>query len=67
MTGWSRALVYLKRITLALERAHPPRPRRSPRPVDFSVATTADFDSGYDDRVTAISPGIEDRDAAHNR
>jgi len=63
MLTFARALVYLKRIALALERAHPPRPRRSPRPVDFSVSTTADFNSGYDDRASTISPGIEDRDA----
>ena len=46
-SGLSRALVYLKRIAAALERAHP-APRRPRRTADFSVASTADFDAGWD-------------------
>lgn len=51
----ARCLVWLKRIALALERMAPPPPRRPRRPrqkADFSVATPADFDAGYDSRNT---------------
>ena len=49
VTNMARALVYLKRITLALERLAPP-PRRRLRRTEFSVATDADFERGYDTR-----------------
>lgn len=50
-TRWwllARAVVCLRRIALALERAHPPAPIRVRRPAEFSVSTVADFDAGYD-------------------
>jgi hypothetical protein len=59
--GLARALVYLKRIAAALDRAYPPppaMPRRRLRP-DFSVATVADFDRGYDSRAQ-VPPDPED-------
>ena len=45
----ARAVVCLRRIAIALERAHPPVPVRVRRPTEFSVSTVADFDKGYDE------------------
>jgi hypothetical protein len=53
VTAMSRALVYLRRIAAALDRAYPPPPtlpRQRVRP-DFSVSTVADFDRGWDERI----------------
>lgn len=55
-TPVGRAIVWLKRLALAAsriadaaDRAHPPA-RPAPRRADFSVATNADFERGFDDR-----------------
>jgi hypothetical protein len=48
-----RAIAWLKRLTLAVERLAPPAPRRPRVPADFSVASTEDFDEGYDARESA--------------
>jgi hypothetical protein len=49
MTAMSRLLVYAKRIAAALDRLAPPAPRRARR-AEFSIATDADFERGYDER-----------------
>lgn len=42
-----RALVYLRRIADALDRAYPRRPSTPPRRLELSVATAEDFEEGY--------------------
>lgn len=42
-----RALVLLRRIADALDRAHPAPPRRVRRPLEMSVSTNEDFERGY--------------------
>jgi hypothetical protein len=59
VTAMSRALVYLRRIAAALDRAYPPPPtlpRQRVRP-DFSVSTVADFDRGWDERTNTNTAG----------
>jgi hypothetical protein len=52
VTAMSRALVYLRRIAGALDRAYPPAPAAPAprRPVEFSIATPRDFEQGWDER-----------------
>jgi hypothetical protein len=56
VSGMARALVYLRRIAAALDRAYPPVPPQRRR-AEFSVSSAADFERGWDAR-TAVEEEV---------